>query len=195
MSWNDFSNAEQQEDRGAIIPHRTPVKVVLKIRPGSHDDESQGWTGGYATRNERSGSVYLDCEYTIIGGKYNKRKVWSLIGLYTPKGDKWGNMGRSFVRAMLESARGINPDDASEAAMAARRISGFGDLNGLEFAALVEVEKAEPGSGYDDKNKIQTVIPVTHKDYASLMAGTAPASQSSPPPSTTQASGTPAWAT
>ena len=169
MSWMNFSDAEEQTS-GDLIPHKTPVKVVLKIRAGGYNDPAKGLTGGFATQAD-SGAIYLDGEFTIIGGKYNKRKVWSLIGLHSPKGPKWEAMGRSFIRAALESARGINPSDASEMATRARIINGFGDLDGMEFAAMVEIQKAEAGSGYDDKNVIQTVIPCTHKDYAALMSG------------------------
>lgn len=196
MSWNDFSDAEEQTS-GDVIPHKTLAKVHMKIRPGGYNDEQMGWTGGIATRSESTGSIYLDCEFTVIGGKYNKRKVWSLIGLQSSKGPKWGEMGRSFVRAALESAGGIKSTDNSEAAMQKRRIGGLGDLNGLEFVVQIDVEKAEPGSGYDDKNKINNVIPVTHKDYAALMEGTAPAEMA--PAATAAAAqasgGAPAWAT
>lgn len=192
MSWMNFSDAEEQTS-GDLIPHKTPVKVVLKIRAGGYNDPSKGWTGGFATQSD-SGAVYLDAEYTIIGGKYNKRKVWSLIGLHSPKGPKWEQMGRSFVRAMLESARGISPTDASELAMKARMINGFGDLDGLEFAAFVEVQKAEAGSGYDDKNIIQTVIPATHKDYAALMSGQGAPVGNSPVTQQQPKSSAPAWA-
>ena len=194
MSWMNFSDAEEQT--GDLIPNKTPVKVHLKIRPGGYDDQSQGWTGGYATKGS-TGSIYLDGEFTIMGGKYNKRKVWSLIGLHSPKGDKWAAMGRSFIRAMLESARGVAPSDASDAAMKARAINSFADLDGMEFTAMVEVQKADPGSNYDDKNVIQTVIPVTHKDYQALMSGagttqtmSAGASQLG---SQAKSGGTPAW--
>lgn len=168
MSWMNFNDAEEQTS-GDLIPNKTPVKVHMKIRAGGYDDPAQGWTGGIATQKD-SGAVYLDCEFTIMGGKYNKRKVWTLVGLHSNKGPKWGQMGRSFIRAALESARGIVPSDASDRAIKARQINGLADLDGLEFCAFVEVEKAEAGSGYDDKNKIQTVIPVTHKDYQALMS-------------------------
>ena len=170
MSWMDFSTADEQSGND-LIPAKTPVKVRMKLRPGGYDDASKGWTGGYATRSDASGSVYLDAEFTIMGGKYNKRKVWSLIGLHSSRGPKWEQMGRSFIRAALESARGVRPSDASESAMKARQISGFGDLDGLEFTAFVDIQKAEEGSGYSDKNIIQNVLPATHKDYASLMQG------------------------
>ena len=195
MSWNDFSTAEEQTT-GDVIPHKTPVKVAMKIRAGGYNDPAQGWTGGFATQGE-TGAVYLDCEFTVIGGKYNKRKVWSMIGLHSPKGPKWEGMGRSFIRAALESARGITPADASEKAVAARRINGFGDLDGLEFAAFVDVQKAEPNSSYNDKNVIQTVIPCTHKDYGALMSGqgaVGPAASQTPSSPSKPAASLPAWA-
>lgn len=167
MSWMNFNTAEKSTTD--LIPNKTPVKVYMKIRPGGYDDPAKGWTGGYATRKEETGAIYLDAEFTVMGGKYNKRKVWTLIGMHSHKGPKWEAMGREFIRAALESARGIRPDDVSEQAMKARQISGIADIDGLEFVAMVEVD---PGKdGYDDKNKIQKAIPVTHKDYAALMQG------------------------
>lgn len=193
MSWMNFNDAEEQTG-GDVIPHGTKAKVHMKIRPGGYDDASKGWTGGIATRSDNTGAVYLDCEFTVMGGKYNKRKVWSLIGLHSPKGPKWEQMGRSFLRAALESARGIKPQDGSEEAIKARQVSGLSDLNGLEFAVRIDVEEAEEGSEYGDKNKIQTVIPATHKDYQALMAGQAPAPANTPAPAATQTTAAPAWA-
>lgn len=194
MSWMNFNDADEQ-NTGDLIPAKTVAKVRMKIRPGHYDDHSQGWTGGYATRSDGTGAVYLDCEFTVMGGKFNKRKVWSNIGLYSAKGPKWGQMGRSFIRAALESARGIKPSDQSEAAMQARMVNGLADLDGLEFVAQIDVQKAEEGSGYDDRNIIQTVIPATHRQYGEAMSGIAKADSGTPAATSKPASGgTPAWA-
>jgi hypothetical protein len=192
-AWNNFADAEEHVDRDGLIPGGTLVKVHFKIKAGGYDDPSKGWTGGVCTRNDSTGSVYLAPEYTIMGGPFNKRKVWgTLIGLHSPKGPEWGNQGRSFIRAMLESARGVAPNDTSERAMKARMITGLADLNGLEFAAKVSIEKGT--GGYDDKNVIQTVIPVTHKDYRALMDGAPPAAASAPVQTAPAASGgSPSW--
>ncbi len=194
MSWNDFSTAEQQSEPSyGPIPRGTPIKVILKVRPGGASFE--GCPDGLATRSDKGGAIYLDCEYTVVGGKYNKRKIWSMLGLHSPKGPTWENMGRAMVRAMLESARGVSPDDISETAMSARRIKDLGDLNGLEFAAFADVEKSE---GYDPKNVIKNVLPKGHKDYAAVMAGEAPTGASAGAMGqTTQKSSsaaTPSWA-
>src|SRR4051812_14301568 len=112
MSYFDFNDAPEQA-AFELIPKGTLVKVRLTIRPGGYDDLSQGWTGGYATRNDRTGSVYLNGEFVVLEGEYARCKLWSLIGLYSPKGPEWGNMGRGFIKAMLCSARGISPKDTS----------------------------------------------------------------------------------
>jgi len=193
MSWMNFNDAEQQT--GDVIPAGTIAKVRLKIRPGGYDDPSQGWTDGVATRNEQKGSVYIDAEYTVMGGKYDKRKVWSLIGLHSPNGPKWAEMGRSFIRAALESARGIKPNDESEQAKQARVINSLRDLDGLEFVAKIDVEEGQ--NGYGDKNKINQVIPCTHKDYAAAMGGAgtgaAPSAASSGMAQPQQPAQQPAW--
>lgn len=89
--WNDFNSAQSNTN---VIPKGTLAKVRLTLRPGGFDDPSQGWTGGWA-RRATTGAVYLDAEYTVLEGPYARRKVWSLIGLYSPKGPDWANMGRN----------------------------------------------------------------------------------------------------
>lgn len=167
-SWNDFNDAKQNAN---LIPKGTLAKVRLTIRPGGFDDQSQGWIGGYATRGV-TGSVYLNAEYTVLEGPYAKRKVFSMIGLYSAKGPEWANMGRSLVRGILNSARGLSDKDNSPQAQQARRISGFVDLDGVEFVARIDVGADTNG---DEKNDIRSAVTPDHKEYAALMGGGAPA--------------------
>ncbi|WP_084861263.1 hypothetical protein [Salibaculum halophilum] len=164
--WTDFNDAQSNTN---VIPKGTLAKVRLTIRPGGFDDPAQGWTGGYARRGA-TGAVYLDAEYTVLEGPYARRKIWSLIGLYSPKGPDWANMGRSLVRGMLNSARGISDKDNSPEAQAARRIDGFADLDGLEFVARIDIGTDTNG---EDKNEIRAAVTPDHRDYAQIM-GTAP---------------------
>ncbi|PHQ98009.1 MAG: hypothetical protein COB39_09480 [Marinosulfonomonas sp.] len=174
-SWNDFNDAKSNIN---LIPKGTLAKVRLTIRPGGFDDPSQGWTGGYATRGS-TGAVYLNGEFTVLEGQYARRKIFTLIGLYSPKGPDWGNMGRSLVRGLLNSARGISDKDMSPEAQAARRIGGFADLDGIEFVARIDVGTDANG---DDKNEIRSAVTPDHKDYAAIMGsqhsqGTVPPAQ------------------
>ena len=194
-TWNDFNSAEDQNNFD-VIPKGTLVKVRMTIRPGGYDDASQGWTGGYATQSMTTGSVYLNCEFVVLYGPYAKRKMWSLIGLHSPKGPEWANMGRAFVKGILNSSRGLHPQDNSPQAQQARRIQGFSDLDGIEFVAKVEMDKDQNG---DDKNVVKTAITPDHKDYAATAGKTAQTNAPAPQPSPSQPTasaptGRPSWA-
>jgi hypothetical protein len=166
MSWNDFNTADDQNSYD-LIPKGTLARVRMTIRPGGLNDPAQGWTEGYATRGKSTDSVYLDCEFVILEGKYAKRKIWSLIGLYSPKGPDWGNQGRAFIKGILNSSRRLNPKDNSPETQTKRRIAGFQELDGVEFVAKIDIEHGDRG----DKNVIKLAITPDHKDYATLMGG------------------------
>jgi hypothetical protein len=178
-TWNDYNDARQNPN---LIPKGTIAKVRLTIRPGGFDDASQGWHGGYATRGT-TGAVYLNCEFTVLEGQYAKRKIFSMIGLFSPKGPDWANMGRSLIRGMLNSARGISDKDVSPNAQAARRITSFADLDGIEFAAKIDVGTDTNG---EEKNEIRMALTPDHRDYAQIMGRVAlpglPAQASAPAP-------------
>ena len=182
-AWNDFNDAEQQQSFD-LIPKGTVARVRMTIKPGGYDDPAQGWTGGYATQSFDTGSVYLAAEFVVLEGEYARRKLWSNIGLHSPKGPTWGQMGRSFVRAILNSARNVHPKDDGPQAAAARRIQGFHELDGIEFLARIDIEKDGRG---DPKNVVKSAVEPNHPDYARLMG--------LPPKTSGGASGAPAMAT
>ena len=163
--WTDFNDAEAQQGGFNLIPKGTLVPVRMTIKPGGHDDYSQGWTGGYATQSFDTGAVYLSCEFVVTAGEFAKRKLWTNIGLHSDKGPKWGQMGRSFIRALLNSSRGIQPGDVSPQAVAGRRISGINELDGIEFIAQVDIEKDGKG---EDRNVVKHAIEPDHPGYAAM---------------------------
>jgi hypothetical protein len=102
----------------------------------------------------------------VLEGPYARRKIWSMIGLYSPKGPDWANMGRSLVRGILNSARGISDKDKSPEAQTRRRIAGFAELDGLEFVARIDIGTDTNG---EDKNEIRAAVTPDHRDYAAMM--------------------------
>ena len=212
-AWSDFNDAEAQQSGFNLIPKGALVPVLMTLKPGGHYDANQGWSDGYPTQSPKTGAVYLAAEFVITGGEYAKRKMWSNIGLYSPKGPTWTQMGRTFVRAALNSARNFLPQDNGPQAVAARRIQGFVDLDGLEFVVRVDIEKDDRG---DDRNVVKMAVEPDHPDYARTFgvpsklapstaapansAHQAPAAQSAAPahqapaPQRAPVSGKPAWA-
>lgn len=161
-NWNDFNDADSQQSGFDVIPKGTVVPVRMTLKPGGFDDHNQGWNGGYATESFDTGAVYLACEFVVTGGPFAKRKMWSNIGLHSAKGPTWGQMGRSFIRGALNSARNVHPKDETPQASAARRIESFADLDGLEFIARVDVEKDNKGA---DRNVVKVALEPDHPDY------------------------------
>ena len=168
----DFSGADTQSTgNGGPIPAGTCAKFILAIRPGGYGPE------GLFTQGQ-TGSVYLNTELTITLGKYARRKVFHKIGFQgAPESlaknggvDKWAAQGRSFMRAVLESARNINPKDTSANANAGRAVQSFNQLNGLEFAAKIGVEKQANTKGEFDNNIMAVLVP-GDKDYEAVMSG------------------------
>ena len=106
-------------------------QVHLTIRPGGYDDPAQGWRLCHAAATAAPSTSTPNSPFSK--GPYARRKIFTLIGLYSPKGPEWANMGRALIRGILNSARGISDKAISPQAQAARRISGFGDLDGIEF--------------------------------------------------------------
>lgn len=187
----DFNNSENQSSFDAI-PNNTLAKVRMSIKPGGYDDPSQGWVGGYATKNDATASVYLSCEFVILEGLYAKRKVWGIIGLHSNKGAEWGNMGRSFIKAILNSARGVSENDNSPAAQNARKINGFADLDGIEFVAKITTKRDQ---NEELRNEIRFAITPDHKDYQALMGSiAAPMAKTSVNQAPAPAANRPAWA-
>lgn len=185
MTYFDFNSAAEQTSYD-LIPKGTLARVRMTIKPGGYDDATQGWTGGFATRNASTGSVYLNCEFVVLEGPHARRKMWSLIGLHSAKSEEWANMGRTFIKAILNSARNVHPGDSSPAAQNARRISGFADLEGIEFLGKVDWEKDQSGQ---DKSVIKAAVTPDHKDYAVAMGAprSAAATTASSTPNATHA--------
>lgn len=157
----DFNGAETQREN-SLIPDGTIAVVHLTIRPGNAGE------GGWLKRSKAGDSQSLDCEFTVVEGQYAKRKFWSLFTVEgtTDGHAKAAEISASRLRGVLESARGIRPDDESEAAKNSRRVQSWGDFDGLRFIAKIGIEKGT--NGYKDKNTLASVITPDKKDWVKV---------------------------
>jgi hypothetical protein len=147
----NFNDAGEQRSFD-VIPANTICPLQLTIKPGGAGDV------GWLKRAADGASEGLDCEFTVVGGPYAKRKLWQLLTLRgtSPGHGEAGEISRNTLRAILESARGIKPSDTSEAAQNARKVSGWADFDGLRFVARLGVRP--PKDGYTAKNTILEVL-------------------------------------
>jgi len=166
QAWNDFNSADSQQ-QFELIPADTVAPVCMRIKPGGYDDPTQNWTGGYAKQNQETGSIYLDCEFVILAGEFAKRKLWNLIGLHSPKGPTWQNMGRSFIRGLLNSAYGLSDKDDSPQAQQKRRIQQLSELDLICFVAKITAKKDTQGNM---RNQIAYALTPDNADYQTYAA-------------------------
>ena len=163
---HDFNTADRQQNGFDLIPSGTVLPLAMTIRPGGAGE------GGWLRDSQSSDAQMLDCEFTVESGPYAKRKLWQMFtltgGKLNEKGESiGGNISRAALRAILESARNIEPDDMSDAARTARCINGWQDFCGITFWARLGVEKDKTGQ-YSDKNKIACVLTPDMKDYGKM---------------------------
>lgn len=171
----DFSDANPHiTPIGELIPDGAYVKLKMKIRPGNFNG-SDPMDANLLKKSQTSDAVFLDCEFTVEDGEFSNRKLWQNITVQGGKKDKNGNsiawnMSKNLIRAMIDSAARLNPDDKSDQANSQRRIQAFRQLDGIIFLARVMVRPSD-NPEYNDKNEIANCVFVTDPQYEAVMNG------------------------
>jgi len=157
----DFNTAGPQRSFD-VIPANTVATLQITVRPGHAGD------GGWLRRSKDGSSEGLDLEFTVVHGEHAKRKFWALLTLSgtTDGHAEAARISQSKIRAMLESARGVRPDDMSEVAVKARWIADYGELNNLRFIGRIGVQP--PQNGYKAKNVLDEVITPDRTDWQAI---------------------------
>jgi len=191
----DFNDDGEQRSFD-VIPANTVVTLQMTIRPGGAGDD--GWLKRAADGNSEG----LDCEYTVVEPEqFRKKRLWQVHTLRgkTEGHAEAGKISREFLKAVLESAKGIRPDDKSEAAQNARKPStGWAEFDQLRFVARLGVRP--PRDGFAAKNIILHVITPDRQDWrkpeqisVKPTTSAAPATPTTPTTPPAGAIGRPQW--
>ena len=162
MPW-DYSDAPPPQFD--LIPQGTIATCVLHINAGGVGED------GMLKRSKDGGCEMLDAVITLIDGPYKTRKVferWILEGT-TDGHAKSADINRATLKAILDSALGLMPDDLSPQARAARTVN-LKDFEGKTFIGKIGIEKGKPkndgsGENWPDKNILAGVITPDKKDW------------------------------
>jgi hypothetical protein len=169
----DLNTAGEQKSFD-VIPAQTVVTVQMIVRPGNAGEDN------WLTNSSKRDSEGLNCEFIVVAPEqYAKKKFFEWLTIRGARDGhaEAGEISLRRIRAILESARGIRPDDKSEAAQAARRIRSWGDLNNLRFVCKLGVRPAQ--GDFPAKNTILEVITPDRTAYGRApeqVGGSAPAS-------------------
>jgi hypothetical protein len=162
---------EAGEQRGLDpIPSGTVVRCAVKIRPGGIGE------GGWLTK-AGTGSQYLSVELTVLGGAHKGRKVFNnfVVDGETAGHKEARDISYQTLRAFIESAKGIQASDKSEAAAKARTIDSWGELNGTVVTVKLGVQAAR--GDYQARNTIAYVLTPGQNQWAAPSAEEAAAAQ------------------
>ena len=160
--WTNFNDAEDQMSY-ELIPHKTIARVRLMLKKGNHTTKE--FPDGYATLSKAGSSIYLACEFVILSGEFEHRKIWSNIGLHSDNSEKYGEIGRSMIKSILNSACGLHSKDKSPEAEKQRQIKSFADLDNLQVVAEITIDD----KGYKPRNEIKTILTPDHAKYSEYM--------------------------
>jgi len=160
----DYTDAPPPRDL-ELIPHGTIATLVLHVRPGGVGED------GMLKRTRAGDAEMLDCELVVADGPHAKRKFWErwILNGTTAGQAQAAEIARGVLKAILDSALGLKPDDVSPQARAARTVS-LGQFEGMTFVGRVGIEKGRPkndgsGENWPDKNILAGVITPDKRDW------------------------------
>jgi hypothetical protein len=184
----DLSDAPEQRADGATIPDGTYAKVVAQLRPGGVDGVDE-IDRGLLRQSQTSDARMLDFEFTVSWPPaHAKKKFWQLMTVTGGKVDEKGssiawNITKTTLRAMIDSALGLDPSDNSAATIVKRQVRGFSDFDRIEFVARIGVEVGGDngrGGTYADKNTLSRVVTPDTAEWQKWGAKPAAASAQAP---------------
>jgi len=201
----NFNNVPQDENpqtqEFSLIPNGTVCRVVMVVQQGDIEISEFG-QGQWFKKSQSTSAKWMNLEFTIVGGEYDRRKFWHSVFV---DGDKMGQSGMPLakeiglrtLKSIVESARNINPSDVTPQAQQNRNISGMFDLNAMELCVKVGVKKGT--NGYKDSNQLMVALTPDNKDFLPQgsipMQNTTVPAQASAPQAPAQPSGAvPSWA-
>ena len=198
----NLNNAQQNDGPSefSLIPNGTICRAVIIVKMGEMEIPEFG-RGQWFKRSASSQAKWMELEFTVLGGDFDRRKFWDRIFV---DGDKMGEsgipqakeIGLSNLRAIIESAKNLDPSDMSELAQSARNINGVDALNMMEICAKIGVKKGT--NGYQDSNRLLSAMTPNQTGFISVGSTSQPQAQPqavAQKPSATATSGVaPSWA-
>ena len=165
----DYSTAPPPRDF-ELIPRDTVMTLSTHLRPGGAGE------GGLLKRNAKGDCEMLDVEFTVVDGPYKSRKFWEyfVVNGTTDGHSQAVEISHGRLKAILDSALGLKPDDMSPQARAARTVD-YKDFEGKTFLGKIGIEKGGPkidkatgkptGENWNDKNVLLAVITPDKKEW------------------------------
>lgn len=207
LNLNEVQTSSGNSEPLQLIPDGTVVRAYMVFGSDGDTQMPEFSTASVFRKSQNTSAVWLPLELTIMGGEYDKRKVWTNLFVH---GDAVGDdgvpkarrIGLETLRKMIDSANNLSMNDMSPEAQAKRNIPSIDVLDGVEVCVVVGVEKGT--NGYPDKNKVKTYLTPDSNNFVPAGGAALKPAVASPMPQSVQNSMnaqspapsgvTPAWA-
>lgn len=162
----DLNDVPPEFER-TVIPEGTYRCEIEVIDGGAGDDRS-------LTVSAAGFLLFLKTHVKVLSGKYRGTVIFDQINVEIdkkPPRDKAANyekaveMGQARVRAIVEGAYGIKPNDDSRRARPQRKLEGWGEIDGLKVWARIGIKPAS--GGYSERNEVQSIVRPGDEDWPS----------------------------
>lgn len=171
------ADTNPQNQEFSLIPNGTVVRAVVLVQQGDIELPEFG-QGAWFKKSQSTSAKWMNLEFTIIGGEYDRRKFWHSVFV---DGDKLGQSGMPLakeiglrtLKSIVESARNISTADVSPQAQQNRNISNMMDLSGMEICAKIGIKKGT--NGYKDNNQLTAALTPDNSEF--LPQGSIPMQQ------------------
>lgn len=175
LNLNEVSTSSGNSEPLQLIPDGTVARAYMVFGTDGDTQMPEFSNAHVFRKSQNTSAVWLPLELTIMGGDYDKRKVWTNLFVH---GDAVGDdgvpkarrIGLETLRKMIDSAHGLSQNDMSPEAQAKRNIASIDVLDGIEVCVVIGVEKGT--NGYADKNRIKTYLTPDSGDFIASGGGT-----------------------
>ena len=184
-----------------LIPDGTIARAIITIKPNAVTMPEFSNTPIFRA-SQTTSSKWLEVEYTIIGGQFDKRKFWTNHFFDGDAKDDNGvsksrKIGLQWLKAVVESHNNISAMDASPEAQAVRQIDmqkgGVASINGMNVCVKIGIEKSNDQQ-YADKNKCRIVMTQGMEGYIPSGSVNPSPMGGGTPPATNVGNTVPDWA-
>jgi hypothetical protein len=158
----DYSDAPPPRDFD-LIPSNTVASLSLHILGGGAGED------GMLKRSKDGRCEMLALEFALLDTEFAKRKFWENWIVEGTDHAKAIEISHSRIKAVLDSALGLDPKDVSPQARAARTKS-YKELEGLIFIGKIGIEKGMPkndgsSDNWPDKNAVAAIITPDRREW------------------------------
>ena len=195
----DLNNVGDMESNDfELIPDNTIARAIITIKPNVETLPEFSNSPMFRFSNSSS-AKWIEVEYTIIGGQFDKRKFWQNHFFDGDARDDSGvskskKIGLQWLKSVVESHNNFSALDASPQAQAIRQIDmqkcGVASINCMNVCVNIGIDKSNDPM-YSDKNRCKVILTQGMEGY--IPSGSAPTNTPSPPP-TNNGNAVPDWA-